>query len=347
LCGREDADIQDYFITTAFPARGRAEEIVALLASRGEPASVAAIEAEVNVRRGRLEAMLKVLEVEGAVERVDGRWARTAQPWEYPEARVSAVTALRRAEQAAMREYASTSGCRMEFLRRQLDDPEAAPCGRCDNCTGVAWSVELPVALVAEARRHLRGGILTIEPRRQWPSGLGAPSGRIPAALQLATGRALGTFGDGGWGDEVRRVRREWSGSAGVLPDDLVNAAADAIRRWAPDPPIGWVTCVPSSSSSLVVECARRLAAALGLEFVDVVRRVRAGDPQAEMENSAQQVRNVFGAFGVAGPVPSTPVLLVDDLVDSRWTVTTVGAVLREAGSGPVYPFALAWAVSS
>jgi len=340
LCGREDADIQDWFIRTAFPPREQAEAVVALLeASRPAPMSIADIEREVNARRSRIEAMLKVLEVDGAVERTGRGWCRSAQPWAYDDGRTERVTALRRREQAAMVAYATSSGCRMQFLRRQLDDPAAAPCGRCDNCTGRRCGVDLDRDLVARAVAHLRSAVLDIEPRRQWPSGLETVKGRIPPDHLLGSGRALSGYGDGGWGATVESAVR----SGAHYPDELVDAAADLVRTWRPDPAPHWVTCVPSASPAAAVDdFARRLAGALDLDFRPAVRRVRPGRPQSEMANSAQQAANVVGAFGIAQPVPGGAVLLVDDTVDSRWTLTAVGVALRQAGSGRVHPFVLA-----
>jgi ATP-dependent DNA helicase RecQ len=342
LRGHEDREIQDYFIETAFPAQHRADEVVGLLSSVGAPMTRNEIMREVNIRAGRLEAMLKVLEVEGVVTRTRGSYSRSAEPWEYPTERVERITALRRAEQQAMRDYASSSGCLMEFLRRELDDPEAEPCGRCMNCTGDRPSAEVDPALRAAALDVLRSWELTIEPRRQWPSGLGdgLPKGRLPDEERLQPGRALATLGDGGWGELVRRGREE----GGAFGDELVSAAADLIReRWAP-PRVTWVTCVPSMTRpALVQDFARRLAHALGLPFVEAVRKVRENQPQSTQQNSAQQVRNVWGAFTV-DDVLDDPVLLVDDLCDSRWTLTVVGRELLLAGSGPVHPLALATA---
>jgi ATP-dependent DNA helicase RecQ len=196
--------------------------------------------------------------------------------------------------------------------------------------------------LVADARAYLRGGFVPIEPRKQWPPGLDEPRGRIAADVQLAPGRALCLLNDDGWGREVRRALRE----TGTVPDEIVQAAADLVRRWRPDPAPEWVTAVPSTTSPLVGDFAVRLASALVLPFREVVQRTRDGAPQRAMENSAQQVRNVVGAFAVQGSIDPAPVLLVDDLFDSRWTLTAVGIALREAGSGPVHPFVLARAVS-
>jgi ATP-dependent DNA helicase RecQ len=339
LRGTEDADIQDYFIRTAFPPREHAERIIAMLEATLEPVTIAEIEQEVNARRTRIEAMLKVLEVEGAVERVDGGWRRTPQPWAYDEERVQSVTALRRSEQQAMADYAATTGCRMAFVRAQLDDAGAAPCGRCDNCTGRHFDIDLDRDLIHTALRHLQAATFEIEPRRQWVSGVAGLRGRIKPDRLLETGRALSSYGDGGWGRAVQRAVE----AGDEYPDELVTATLELLDRWQPFPVPAWVTCVPSTRApGPLAGFAKRLAAALDLQFVDVVTRVRPGAPQNTMANSAQQLGNVAGAFQIGSGVPTGPVLLVDDTVDSRWTVTVVGTALRDSGSGPVHPLVLA-----
>jgi ATP-dependent DNA helicase RecQ len=344
LRGHEDVDIQDYFIRTAFPPQAQAEAVVELLAERAEPVKIGEIEREVNARRSRIEAMLKVLEVEGAVERADGGWRRTLQPWAYDEERAETVTALRRVEQAAMADYGRSTDCRMAFIRGELDDPEAARCGRCDNCTGRRWDVDLDPRLVVDAVTYLRSGALEIEPRKQWPAGLEEPRGRIPDDRRLQPGRALSVYGDGGWGSVVNRAKHEDH----RLPDDLVEAVVDLVERWAPEPAPKWVTSVPSTTSpELVGDFARGLAGALGLDYIEAVHRVRHGRPQKEMANSAQQLTNVYGSFEVSPTLPGGPVLLIDDTVDSRWTLTVVGIALMAAGSGEVHPLVLAEARSS
>jgi ATP-dependent DNA helicase RecQ len=346
LRGTEDRDIQDYFIGSAFPNRERAEEVIRLLEERAEPVSENEILASVNVRKGRLQAMLKILEIEGAVERDGSKWLRTLSPWEYDEDLVRRVTAARRAEQAAMEEFGRNGQCLMEFLLQQLDDPGAEPCRRCMVCTGVSSVVELDPGIVTKAREHLRWAELLIEPRLQWPSGMGEPKGRIPAELRLQPGRSLSVFNDGGFGGLVKRGKQQDDRYA----DALVEAAAELVgRRWRPDPYPTWVTCVPSTRHpDLVPDFAASMAKTLELPFRQVVSKTRETAPQKEMENSHQQFSNVRGAFSVdRADVPSgEPVLLVDDIYDSRWTLTIVGIALLEAGSGPVAPFVLAKAVS-
>jgi ATP-dependent DNA helicase RecQ len=348
LAGTEDRDIQDYFITAAFPPRPQAEAVVALLGERDGPVKLIDILSEVNIGKARLEGMLKVLDVEGAVERVTAAaYARTSAPWAYDDERVATVTAARRAEQAAMADYVATTGCLMAFLRRQLDDPDATDCGRCANCTGRQPDTTLDPAAVAEAGAWLRSAALAIEPRKQWMGAVDGLPFTIPVPQRLEEGRTLSVYADGGWGSVVRSCRR----GGRAFPDELVDAALSRLRAWAPEPAPTWVTCVPSASagggSGAVADLARRLAAGLGLPFVDALRRTRAAPPQEEMANSAQQLRNVHGAFAVTGAVPEGPVLLVDDVHDSRWTLTVAGAALRDAGSGAVFPFTLAQAVSN
>ena len=338
LAGREDRQIQDWFISTAFPTREHAEQVVALVAERGDWVKLADIERDVNLRRGRLTNMLKVLEVEGVVERDGQKWRRTAVDWEYPQARIDAVTARRHEEQERMGEFLSGPGCLMEFLRRELDDPEAAPCGRCARCVGHSlFPHTVDADLVADAVSFLRNQWMALEPRKVWPDGT-----RIPVNQRAEPGRMLGVTGDGGWGRTVTEQK-----IAGAYGDELVEALIEVGRGKAPDPLPTWVTCVPSlRSPQLVPSLAARYAERMNLPFHPVLVKTRETAPQAEMDNSSQQYDNVATAFVVSGPVPEGPVYLVDDTVDSRWTLTVATALLRDAGAGPVFPVALAQARS-
>ena len=335
LSGSEDRDIQDYFIEGAFPPADLATRVVALLQDRAEPMSSTELLREVNVRKGQLDKLMKILEVEGAVEREGSGWRRTLRPWSYDRDRMEAVTELRRVEQGQMLEYISTDLCRMKLLRRFLDDDAAGPCGICDVCSGDRILVDLDTQEVQRAAGRLLAEEYPIEPRKVIPG-----SGRIAPERVLREGRALSLWGDGGWSGLVRRGKQVDS----RFDDRLVAASAQLIRRgwWTGGPP-EWVTFVPSfRNPELVPYFAVRLAEFLGLECKDVVTRVRDTKPQKTMQNSEHQYSNVRGTFRVHEPVPSGAVLLVDDIVDSRWTMTAIGWLLRQAGSGPVYPFALA-----
>ena len=344
LCGREDRDIQDYFIRVAFPGQDVAESVVGFLAEKARSVAMAELEQIANIRQSRLTLLLKVLEVDGAVERVDGGWRRTLRPWSYDAERVALVNAHRHVEQRAMLDYASSQRCRMRQLRELLDDPAAQDCGRCDVCVGQRWDLPLSTDLIQAAIEHLRREELSVEPRKRWlGSGDPAspvPTGAIPADQQLEPGRVLSMYGDGGWGSLVRDAKH-----AGGPSDEIVKALADLYLRWRPEPEPTWITFVPSHSSDLVRRAAEGLSSILDLPLVEAVQSSAGRAPQKQMENSSQQLANVYGSVVVNPSVPAGPVLLVDDIVDSRWTLTVVGAALRAAGSGPVFPLVLAMAV--
>jgi ATP-dependent DNA helicase RecQ len=336
LSGWEDEDIQDWFISTAFPDEENCSIVLERLRASEGGLRLGDIEALVNMRRSRIESMLKILEVEGAVYREGSTWRRSAQRWEYPATRIEDVTAGRKAEQAAMSDYVTTDSCLMEFLRRQLDDPGAERCGRCANCVGDLFTHEMSTDLVEEALAHIRRTSLDITPRKVLPCSLD-----IDVDLrqqQVETGRALTRWGDPGLAALVETGKYR----DGRFDDRLVDAVVELVKRWGPTPQPTWLTWIPSSSGRGVVEdFARRLARELGLDTIDSLERIRASAPQKSMQNSCQQARNVAGAFHVK-EVKGDPVLLVDDVVDSKWTFTILGAQLISAGSGPVYPLAMA-----
>ncbi len=334
LSGAEDSSIQDYFVRTAFPAQVDAERVVDLLESATAPISRNALMEAVNMRVKALDLLLKSLEVDGAIER-DGRgWVRTLRPWKFDLDRVQSVTALRRSEQQQMVDYRTSAGCRMQLLRNYLDDDTGGPCGICDTCSTQSFERDLPPELVQQAVNFLRGRTISIEPRKQVVGGA-----KIPVDERAEPGRALCIWSDGGWGDLVRDNKN----MASHFDDRLVRAAAQLVPLWNPDPAPEWVTYVPSQRHpELVPDFARRLASTLGLPCMAAVSKVRETAQQKTMQNSMQQHSNVSGAFAAIEELRSGPVLLVDDTVDSRWTLTEVARVLRRAGTGPVLPLVLA-----
>ena len=225
--------------------------------------------------------------------------------------------------------------CLMEFLTRELDDPSAAPCGRCASCAAPFVQAASSPEAVRAAVAFLKRASFTLEPRKR-----GAKNTNIRPEHRAEPGRSLCDYGDAGWGTLVEDGKYR----ARHFSDALVQASVDAIRLWRPSPAPEWVTAVPSLRHPVLVpDFARRLAAALELPYRAALRKVRETPPQNTMENGAHQSANVTGAFEAdTAQLDSGAVLLVDDLVDSRWTLTECAQVLREAGSGPVLPFALA-----
>ena len=394
LPGREDADIWAYFGSLAFPPEAVVRSALAALADAGRPLSTAALETRVDLSRKRLEMMLKVLDVDGAVRRVSGGWAATGAGWAYDADRYARVAAERSREQQAMLDYAAASTCRMEYLRRELDDPAAAPCGRCDNCTGRHWPQEVSQAAAGAASdRLLRPGV-EITPRRMWPTGmreLGVEvSGKIDPGLSAEPGRAIGRLTDLGWGPRLRALLASDASASegasadravpddipaadrpladgpsgdgpvpddgpspdGPVPDDLVAAVVKVLAAWDWDQRPAGVVTVPSRTRPQLVE-------SLGLRIAEIGRIPHIGalgypagaQPSrsaGHQHNSAQRLAAVWRELTLPEDVAAAagrlggPVLLVDDRVETGWTMTVAVRLLRQAGVPAVLPLALA-----
>ena len=351
LPGPEDEAIWRYFASLAFPAEAQVDATLRVLTEAARPLSTAAIEPLVDLRRNRLDMMLKVLDVDGAVKRVRGGWIATGQPWSYDAERYERVAAARAREQQAMRDYITTPDCRMSFLRAQLDDDGVTPCGRCDNCGGLTLPVEISPGSLARASSVIHRPGAPIEPRRMWPTGLGAVglklTGRIAAGESAEPGRALGTLSDLGWGARLREV---FAAPDGAVPDDVFAGVVTILAGWEwAVRPAAVVTVASRSRPLLVASLGNRLAAIGKLPLLGQLDRAHVGDPPVPVShNSAQRVRAVHGSFHVSEALAAAlheldgPVLLVDDLVDSGWTMTIAAGLLRKAGARGVLPLALA-----
>ena len=338
LHGAEDREIQDYFIRQAFPPPDQIDAVLARLESAEKPIPTNELLREVKIGARRLEVMLKSLDVDGVIRRVDGKWRRTGAPYDYDPEHVRAITAVRRREQASMARYGSDGGCLMELLRSELDDPGAERCGRCAACTSPIFDQPPDRTLVLRAIRHLRGQEILLEPRAMAPTSEGRR--KIPVEERIESGRVLSIYGDAGWGYLVRKGKFE----DGRFSDDLVEACVALLADWSPEPAPEWITAVPSlRRSELVPDLALRIGQALALDHVPAVRKVRETLEQKQMANPVQQLANVEDAFSIDEHlVREGPVLLIDDIVDSGWTMTEVGRALRRAGVEVVFPIALA-----
>ncbi len=347
LSGEEDQAITNYFIETAFPPEEYTEAILDALNKAEDGLSMSEIEKYVNIPKGQIEKVLKILvtETPSPISKHKSRWYANPVAYVPDKAKIAHLKRIRYDEQKRMLEYIHTNQCLMSFLRNELDDPDLQPCGRCAVCQGKPVIAETYSSeLVNKAIHFLCRSDQIIEPRKQWMGNAMdcyGWRGNIAKELLFEPGRALSIWGDAGWGELVRRGKQD----DGFFDDTLVAGVVEMFRtRWKPEPQPTWVTCIPSfKHPTLVPDFAQRLADALNLPFIACVQKVRHAKPQKLMHNSYQQLQNLAGVFniqsweGIRGPV-----LLVDDIVDSRWTFTVVAALLRRAGSGPVFPLALA-----
>lgn len=348
LPGPEDTRIWSYFASVAFPREHIVRSVLDAL-DHDRPMSTIALEPMVELNRSRLEMVLKVLDVDGVVRRVRGGWLATGQPWEYDAPRYERLAAARAVEQQAMLDYQRTAGCRMNFLRRQLDDPSLPAldgrvpgCGRCDNCTGERADVSVDADAVAATRARLDRPGIDLAPRKQWPTGMAklgvSLSGKITAGAE--TGRVIGRLTDLGWG---QRLRALLDGPDGPVPDIVFDACIDVLREW------DWAVR-PTSVLALESERYPRLTQSVAARLAEVGRlrplgtmRLRPDRPPVSAANSAHRVAGLYDSWevpdlsGVDGPI-----LLVDAQADTGWTFTVAAHALRRAGADAVLPFALA-----
>ena len=349
LPGRDDRAIWDWFDSMGMPSESTARAAIEALSDR--PASTVSLQTLVDLKASRLEGLLKVLDVDGAARRVKGGWVRGEAGWVYDGDRYARVAAVRAAERQAMVDYEQTPGCRLQFLRRALDDDAALPCGRCDTCTGTATDGAVSDAALAVAAARLDRAGVPVEARKLWPSAmrtLGVPvTGKITVSDRPEQGRAVARFTDLGLGPCVREVCQ---GPDGPVPDDLAAAAVRVLAAWKDDwvaRPAGIVAVGSGTRPELVSSLAAHLARVGRLPLLGTVTHT--GAPGDGRTNSAHRLAQVWGTYRVAADVEAAlselagaPVLLVDDSTDSGWTLTVVAILLLQAGAGPVLPLTLA-----
>nr|WP_255316618.1 RecQ family ATP-dependent DNA helicase [Nesterenkonia sp. Act20] len=346
--GKEDVRIWEYFAQASMPTQERADAVLQAL-SPETTLSVAKLEAMVEIRRSPLELLLKVLEVDGSVRRVSGGWLSTGVPWTYDAERYDTILAMRRAEQQLMLDYERLpqGQCRMVFLAHALDDDAAQPCGRCDTCAETWFPQDVSQPALAEAKASLDRVGLEIAPRKQWPTGLGALGislkGKLPAEALAEPGRALARLSDLGWGTPVREALQ---GEDTEVSEQLVRGAIRVLAEW------GWarrpdvVVSMPSRKHPVLVESLAQSLARVGqLPYAGALEWADGGPTSSPDTNSAFRLAGLLGKFGVsselAGRIEGASVLLVDDEVVSRWTLTVAARELRGAGAAQVLPFAL------
>lgn len=341
--GDSDLEVQEYFIREAFPTKRDAADVLVALDEAEDGLTLGQLLGKVNTSRKKVVQTLKLLSLENPapLEKDGARFYRTVHdiPQEF-WGRVERLTQTRNVELEAMQKYLTLPfGEHLRFLLDQLD--AKMPEGH----RPLAGPMELIVNQdeVSAVLEWTRRESVLIEPRKQWPQGAALPlsglKGRIREEYRCEPGKSLCIYGDLGWGKRVHEgkyVKKRFD-------DELVAALVQLIRKEQLRPAPTWVTCIPSlRRPRLVPDMAQRVASSLGLPFLPVVVATKQRPEQKTMENSYFQGVNVDGVFEIRGEVPSGSVLLLDDIVDSRWTLTMAAWLLRSAGAGPVVPFTLA-----
>lgn len=338
MCGEEDRNIQEYFIETAFPTEQEAKMVYeAVLAHSTNGISERGVEAVVNCRKARVEKALMFLRNEDMVIKDGALYFPTLNTFGYNREHYDEIKAIRYREQKQMQALTQTSECLSRFVVNCLDDPTTETCGICRNCLGYPEFSECPdAAALQAAQTYLERLILAIEPRKTFPSKDFTGSSKIPVLNQV--GICLSKYGDPGYGTLVKQGK--YGATAGFC-EELIGKSASVLRPIAEENHIEAITCVPSLRSDIVSAFAKQLAEKLNLPFVILLTK-QGNRPQKNMENSYYQCRNAWDSFAVCNHTVPKRVILVDDIVDSRWTMTVCGYLLTQAGCEFVFPFALA-----
>ncbi len=342
LSGREDEDIQVFFINSAFPTQAQVSEILNTL-EQYDGLSAPRILDHVNLKKGHVDKVIRYLSIQNPapIFKEGTQWHRTATPFQMDTEKIEFLTNQRKSEFAQVQEYVHSKQCLMSFLREALNDNNIVECGKCENCNPEGaldkFSSQENGIKAAEFLKH---HAMPIESRKQFPKdafphyGLTA---RLPENLRAEEGRVLSKWEDAGWGKLVAEGKRN-----NHFADELVNAIADMIIQWNPISHPTWVTCVPSlKHTTLVPDFAKRLAKKLNIPFYEVITKVNQNSPQKTMQNSYHQCHNLDGAFEINNIHSTEAVFLVDDIVDSKWTFTVLSALLRRSGIQAVLPVAL------
>jgi ATP-dependent DNA helicase RecQ len=353
LSGSEDDDIQKYFIANAFPNEDLVSQILAVVERVDGGATIAELQREVNAKPSKIDAALRFLAAESpspiVISDRPRRYVRSLNDYELPHEVIARLSRKKLAEWEVMKKYLDFDDCLMQFLAKELDDPEASVCGKCANCNPEkALPTTYQQSTGEAAATFLENVNIQILPKKQIGRFLAAAEDCFPIYqfpfrlrtenLQHEIGRALCRWGEAGWGEVAMHGKRD-----GQYDPRLVAASVKLIKdRWNPELFPTWVTFVPSHAHPrLVPAFAEELAKELGLPCLDVVKKIKTNQPQKTMENTSHRCQNLDGKFEIVGEYPEGPVLLVDDAVDSGWTFTVIAALLLRSGSGPVLPFAI------
>ncbi|MEY4210125.1 MAG: hypothetical protein RLZ92_504 [Pseudomonadota bacterium] len=344
MSGMEDQAIHAFFRDSASPSESQVNEILNLL-NQADGLTIRDIEQQTNLRYGQIEKVLKLLSVENPapIIKLKTLWHRTPVIFAIDQQRIAHLTQQREQEWLEVQQYLHYQGCLMNYLRGALDDTTINNCGKCASCLGQSIiDIDLDPLLIHHAASFLKQAEMPITAKKQLPANAFVNynfHGNLPASLQAKQGRVLCRWGDAGWGKLVADNKHTRH-----FCDELVDAVVEMItKRWQPTPSPDWVCCVPSiNHPQLVTDFAQRLANKLKIPFINAVIKTKANQPQKGQQNRFHQCRNLDGAFSIHQPIPNGAVLLVDDIVDSGWTLTVIAALLQQAGSGVVFPVALA-----
>jgi len=336
--GADDEEIIESFVNSARPPNILFERVIEALQTRRQ--SFAELNHDLMIAPSQLRHILELLDAADALIGNDGMYGVRLAEAKAELAHGDLIRNLRREEFAQMRNYLESNQCRMQSVALALGDEKPAPCGICDRCRPLP-TPHLDSSLIAKAAAFLQGETKRLVPRVRLPLDIPARKPTLGPDERCEMGIVLGVYGDGHWGQWVREGKYR----SRVYPPELVEAArsaVEAMRRKFDG--IAWIPT--SHGTSPLPVFIEALARKLGVPAREVVNRRRPGPPQKSMSAAREQFLNVWDSFEISDSLHGHW-LLVDDIVDSGWTLTVVGLRMRHAGASSVTPLALAAASTS
>ena len=342
MTGKEDRTISEYFIETAFPTESQEREIISALEQNSQGLTLPALQKNCNISRSALIKTINMLQNNNMIYNEEGKYYRSINPYSYARSHYESVKRSKYQELNEVEVYLREKGCLSKYVLLSLNDETAHDCGKCANCLGhsifpgLNWPSPIEVSAVQE---YLNRQIIAIEPRVRWQYKNDLDKNTV-IAVPNEVGIALSKYGDAGYGEMTAYDKYH----APEFRDELVRKSIEVLRKKLSGQGITAVTNVPSSRNRKVANLAAKIAKGLGIRYIDALEK-RPGQfqQQKDMQNSHFQCKNALESIKLKDGiwVPSN-IILVDDMVDSKWTLTVCGRLLTTVGAQKVFPFCLA-----
>lgn len=334
MSGKEDEEIHDYFINTAFPTFEEAQEVVDLLENISD-LTLGFIQSRINIKKNRLAKTLIFLENEGIIFKDKSKYSRSTKKFVYNKDYYNSIIEIRRKEQEDMRKLIKNDICYSKFIINSLDDMTDIKCGKCSNCLGKEIiSSKLTIDEKQKAAEYINSKTLAIIPRKQWATTSKTKQTKIE--FQNEIGICLSKYGDVGYGEIIKNCKTNKID----YPIEIVNRSVEVLKPLIKEHNIKYATYVPSLRNDMFAKFAKKVVAECGIKLIEPIKKV-SNWQQKTMQNSSHQCYNALISYEVNSALPKEPIILMDDMVDSKWTLTVCGYKLRENGCTAVYPFAL------
>lgn len=343
MTGKEDREVNEYFINNAFPTEEQEKGVIKALEQHPEGIKLRELYRYSNISQKALDKTIMFLLNQGIIYRDEyKKYHRSLNPYSYKGDYYEVVKKTKMQELKAMDQYLEEEGCLSKYVVNSLNDYTAKDCGKCHNCLGttILEGVEMPsIETVIETQEWLNRVFIAITPRKRWPDNDNTFDNSATISNPNKEGVALAKYGDAGYGAMVAHDKYY----ADAYREDLIDKTVDVLSSYINDADVNAITSIPSGRNKKINTFAKEVARRLGIPHLDLLCVTGEGDQQKRMQNSYFQYKNAAEKMAlVSGASAPRSIILIDDVVDSKWTLTVAGALLSKAGASNIIPFCLA-----